>query len=46
MWSLIPWLGRSPGGGSGNPPPVFLPGESMDREAKWASVHTVAKSQT
>ena len=28
--SLIPGLGRSPGVGSGNPPPtpVFLPGES------------------
>ena len=25
---LIPGLGRSPGGRNGNPPPVFLPGES------------------
>ena len=24
----IPGLGRSPGGGNGNPTPVFLPGES------------------
>ena len=24
----IPGLGRSPGGGNGKPPPVFLPGES------------------
>ena len=24
----IPGLGRSPGSGNGNPPPVFLPGES------------------
>ena len=24
----IPGLGRSPGGGHGNPTPVFLPGES------------------
>ena len=24
---LIPESGRSPGGGNGNPPPVFLPGE-------------------
>ena len=24
---LIPGLGRSPGGGHGNPTPVFLPGE-------------------
>ena len=23
MWSLIPWLGRSPGGGSGNPLQYF-----------------------
>ena len=26
--SSIPGLGRSPGGGHGNPPPVFLRGES------------------
>ena len=25
----IPGLGRSPGGGHGNPIPVFLPGESL-----------------
>ena len=25
---LIPGSGRSPGGGNGNPPPLFLPGES------------------
>ena len=25
---LIPGLGRSPGGGNGNPTPVFLPGKS------------------
>ena len=25
---LIPGLERSPGDGNGNPPPVFLPGES------------------
>ena len=25
---LIPGLGRSPGGGHGNPLPIFLPGES------------------
>ena len=24
----VPGLGRSPGGGHGNPTPVFLPGES------------------
>ena len=26
--SLIPGLGRSPGGGNGNPTAVFLPGKS------------------
>ena len=26
--------------------PVFLPGESMDRRAWWATVHRVTKSQT
>ena len=28
------------------PPPVFLPGKSMDRGAWWATVHGVEKSQT
>ena len=28
------------------PTAVFLPGESMDRGAWWATVHGVAKSQT
>ena len=37
--------GRSPGGGHGNPL-QFLPGESLDRGAWWATVHGVAKSQT
>ena len=32
----IPGLGRSSGGGNGNPTPVFLPGE----------FHGIAKSQT
>ena len=41
---LILGLGRSPGGG--NSYPVFLPGNPMDRGAKWATVHGVAKSQT
>ena len=34
---LVPGLGRSPGVGNGN---------LMDREAWWAMVHGVAKSQT
>ena len=42
---LIPWSGRSPGGGH-EPTPVFLPGESMDRGAWWATVHGVTKSWT
>ena len=35
---LIPGLGRSPGGGHGNP--LQIP---MDRGAWWATVHRVAK---
>ena len=34
---LVPGLGRSPGVGNGN---------LMDREAWWAMVHGLAKSQT
>ena len=46
---LIPGLGRCPGEGNGYPlqysclERVFL---SMDRVARWAAVHGVAKSQT
>ena len=40
---LISGLGRSPGGGNGNPL-VFLPGESMDRGAWRATVQRVAKN--
>ena len=40
---LIPGLGRSPGGGNGK---VFLPGESMDRGAWWATVRGITKSRT
>ena len=33
---LVPWLGRSPGGGHGNPPLAWrIP---MDRGAWWATV--------
>ena len=41
-------LGRkdSPGERNGYPLPVFLPGESMDRGAWWATVHGVIKSCT
>ena len=41
---LFPRLGRSPGGGYGNPLPVFLPGESP--WTKEPAIHGVAKSQT
>ena len=43
---LIPRSGRSPGGGQGNPLPIFLPGESMERGAWRAIIHAVSKSQT
>ena len=40
-----PWVGRSPGGGHGNPLQYSYLEKSMDREAWWATVHRVAKSQ-
>ena len=49
---LIPRSGRPPGEGNDNSVflpvffPVFLPGNSMDRESQWATIHGVAKSQT
>ena len=42
----IPGLGRSPGGGHGNPTPVFLPGESHGQRSLAGYSHGVAKSQT
>ena len=42
----IPGSGRSPGGGNGNPLQDSCLENSMDREAWWATVHWVAKSQT
>ena len=42
----IPGLGRSPGGGYGNPPQYSCLENSMERGAWWAIVHGAAKSQT
>ena len=40
---LILGLGRSPGGGNGNPLQDSCLGNPMDREAWWAIVHGVAR---
>ena len=42
---LIPGLGRSPGGGNGNPFQYSCLEEPMDRGAWQATVHRVAQSQ-
>ena len=42
----IPGLGRSPGGGHGNPLQYFFLENPMERGAWWATVHGVAKSWT
>ena len=42
----IPWSGRFPGEGNGSPLQYSCLENSMDREALWATVHAVAKSQT
>ena len=42
----IPGLGRSPGGGNGNPLQNFCLENPMDRGAWQATVHVVTKSQT
>ena len=44
--SLIPGLGRSPGGGHGNPLPYSCLENPMDRGAWWSNVHRVTKSRT
>ena len=41
---LIPELGRSPGGGHGNPLQYSCLGNPMDRGAWWATVRGVAES--
>ena len=43
---LTPGLGRSPGGGHGNPLQYSCLESPMDREAWRATVHVVAESQT
>ena len=43
---LIPGLGRSPGGGHGNPLQYSCLKSSMDRRTCWAAVHGVTKNQT
>ena len=40
----IPGSGKSPGEGNGNPLQYYCLGNPMDREAWWATVHGVAKS--
>ena len=42
----IPGLERSPGGGHGNPLQYSFLENLTDREAWWATVHGIAKSQT
>ena len=42
----IPRLGRSFGGGNGNPLQYSCLENSMDRKAWWAAVHGIAKNQT
>ena len=41
----IPGLGRSPGGGHGDPLQYSCLENSMDRGARWGIVHGVAKSR-
>ena len=43
---LIPWSGRSPGGGHGNLLQYSCLEKSMDRGTWWATVHKVTKSRT
>ena len=44
--SSIPVLGRSPGGGNGNPLQYPFLENPMDRGAWWATVHRVAELDT
>ena len=40
------WVGKIPWRRAWQPTPVFLPGESHDRGAWWATVHRVTKNRT
>ena len=42
----VPGLGRSPGGGHGNPFQYSCLENLMDRGAWWATIHSVTNSQT
>ena len=42
----IPRSGKSPGGGHGNPLQYSCLENPMDRGARWATVHGIAKGQT
>ena len=42
----VPGLGRTPGGGNGNPLQYSCLGDPTDKGAWWATVHGVAKNQT
>ena len=42
---LIPWSGRAPGEGHGNPLQYSCLENLMDRRASWATVHRVTKSR-
>ena len=42
----VPGLGRSPGGGNGNPLQYSCLEKSMDRDVWWATVFGVARSWT
>ena len=42
----VPGVGRSPGGGHGNPLQYSCLENPMDRGAWWVTVHGVTKSQT
>ena len=43
---LIPGMGRSPGGGNGNPSQCSCLENLMDRGAWWAGVHRFTQNQT